>query len=78
MKQRGIVIVDDEEGYAAIPENRLKLREFSFISINDDVTAIDIIENLSFSWIILDLGLPDIHGSKVLFQIKTLARKTCQ
>jgi DNA-binding NtrC family response regulator len=76
MKHHDILIVDDEKRYAAMLASRLELRGFSCKIRNDGRTAIDIIETASFSWVILDLRLPDLYGSEVLSQIKTTAPET--
>lgn len=76
MEQHDILIVDDEKRYADMLANRLKLRGLSCTVRNDGQSAIDILDKLSFSWIILDLQLPDIYGSEVLSQIKTIAPET--
>ncbi|WDP86795.1 MAG: response regulator [Desulfobacter sp.] len=76
MEHHDILIVDDEERYATMLASRLGLRGFSCKVRNDGQTAIDIIKTLSFSWVILDLRLPDIYGSEVLSQIKTTAPQT--
>lgn len=56
--------------------NRLKLRGLACKVRFDGRTAIDILENSFFPWVVLDLRLPDLYGSEVLSQIKTISPKT--
>ncbi len=76
MERFDILIVDDEKRYADMLASRFELRGFSCKVCNDGNTAINLVENHSFAWMILDLRLPDIYGSEVLSQIKTTAPDT--
>jgi len=76
MKHYNILIVDDEQRYAIMLANRLKLRGLACKVCFDGRTAIDTLENVFFPWVILDLRLPDRYGSEVLSQIKTISPET--
>jgi len=76
MKRYDILIVDDEQRYAIMLANRLKLRGLACKVRFDGRTAIDTLENEFFPWVILDLRLPDLYGSEVLTQIKTISPET--
>lgn len=76
MKRFDILVVDDEQRYAIMLANRLKLRGLACEVRYDGRTAIDILEKVFFQWVILDLRLPDLYGSEVLSQIKTISPKT--
>jgi two-component system, OmpR family, response regulator len=76
MKRYDILIVDDEQRYAIMLANRLKLRGLACEVRFDGRTAIDILGKAFFPWVILDLRLPDRYGSEVLSQIKTISPET--
>lgn len=76
MKRYDILIVDDEQRYAIMLANRLKLRGLACKVRFDGRTAIDTLEEAFFPWVILDLRLPDLYGSEVLSQIKTISPET--
>jgi DNA-binding NtrC family response regulator len=76
MKHYDILIVDDEQRYAIMLANRLKLRGLSCEVRFDGRTAVDILRKAFFPWVILDLRLPDRYGSEVLSQIKTISPET--
>jgi DNA-binding NtrC family response regulator len=76
MKHYDILIVDDEQRYAIMLANRLKLRGLACKVCFDGRTAIDILGKVFFPWVILDLRLPDRYGSEVLSQIKTISPET--
>jgi DNA-binding response OmpR family regulator len=76
MQHFDILIVDDEQRYAGMLANRLRLRGFACKIGYDGRTAIDMLGNFNFSWVILDLRLPDCYGSEVLSQIKTMRPET--
>ncbi len=76
MKHCDILIVDDEQRYATMLANRLKLRGLACLVRYDGRTAIDILGKVFFSWVILDLRLPDCYGSEVLSQIKKISPDT--
>ena len=70
MKHYDLLIVDDEQRYADMLAKRLGLRSLSCKVCYDGQTAIAIVEEYSFSVVILDLQLPDLYGTEVLTRIK--------
>jgi len=76
MKRYDILIVDDEQRYAIMLANRFQLRGLACQVRYDGRTAIDLLKQAFFSWVILDLRLPDCYGSAVLSQIKTISPQT--
>jgi DNA-binding NtrC family response regulator len=76
MKHYDILIVDDEQRYATILANRFQLRGLACQVRYDGRTAIDLMAQAFFSWVILDLRLPDCYGSEVLSQIKAISPQT--
>jgi DNA-binding NtrC family response regulator len=76
MKQFDILIVDDEQRYADMLAKRLGLRMLTCKVCYDGQTAINIVEEESFSVVILDLRLPDLYGTEVLTRIKQCRPET--
>jgi CheY-like chemotaxis protein len=76
MKHFDILIVDDEQRYADMLAKRLGLRSLTCKVCYDGQTAIDIVEEESFSVVILDLRLPDLYGTEVLTRIKQCRPET--
>jgi len=74
MKHTDILIIDDEEKFAAMLAKRIELRGCSSQICYDGRTALQWIEKHSDSvtLILLDLQLPDIYGTKVLAGIKKI------
>ena len=76
MKHYDLLIVDDEQRYADMLAMRLGLRRLTCKVCYDGQTAIDIVEEDSFSVVILDLRLPDHYGTEVLTRIKQCRPET--
>lgn len=76
MKHFDILIVDDEQRYADMLANRLRLRGLACRVRYDGRTALEIVGQEFFPWVVLDLRLPDIHGSEVLSRVKTISPET--
>ena len=70
MKHFDLLIVDDEERYAAMLAKRLALRGLNCEVCFDGGGAIAALEHKTYSMVLLDLRLPDIYGIDVLVQIK--------
>lgn len=74
MKQIDILIVDDEEKFAAMLSKRLTLRGCSCWVCHDGRTALEWVRENSgrVSLILLDLRLPDLYGTSVLAGIREM------
>ena len=74
MKHTDILIIDDEEKFAAMLARRIELRGCSSQVCYDGRTALQWVKKHSNSvtLILLDLQLPDIYGTKVLTGIKKI------
>ncbi|MGA6924099.1 MAG: response regulator [Desulfosarcina sp.] len=70
MKHYDLLIVDDEHRYADMLAKRLSLRSLTCKVCYDGRTAMALVDQESFSAVILDLQLPDFYGTEVLAWIK--------
>ena len=75
MKHIDILIIDDEEKFAAMLAKRIELRGCHSKICHDGKTALQwITDNWgAVTFILLDLQLPDIYGTQVLERIKKIA-----
>ncbi|WP_319408342.1 response regulator [uncultured Desulfosarcina sp.] len=76
MKHFDILIVDDEQRYADMLAKRLELRRLTCKVCYNGQAAIDLVEEIFFSVVILDLRLPDLYGTEVLTRIKQCRPET--
>ncbi len=74
MKHIDILIIDDEEKFAAMLARRIELRGCHSKVFHDGKTALQWIEKHpgSVLLILLDLQLPDMYGTQVLEGIKKI------
>jgi DNA-binding NtrC family response regulator len=74
MEHIDILIIDDEEKFAAMLAKRIELRGCHTKVCHDGKTALQWIENHlgSITLILLDLQLPDMYGTQVLKCIKKI------
>ena len=71
MENIKLLIVDDEEEFAATLAERLELRGFSSKSASCGNNALEVLaSNFSPDVVLLDLKMPDISGFEVLIEIK--------
>jgi DNA-binding response OmpR family regulator len=76
MKQYNLLIVDDEQRFANMLAKRLKLRGCHCDVCYNGQQALDLVRRKNFFLILLDLHLPDLYGTEVLKQIKTISAVT--
>ena len=65
-----ILIVEDEKRIASFLEKGLRAEGFTTLTAADGRTAIDLARDDDFDLMILDLGLPDLDGHRVLQDIR--------
>ena len=71
MENIKLLIVDDEEEFAATLAERLELRGFSSKSASCGINALEVLKsNFSPDVVLLDLKMPDVSGFEVLIEIK--------
>ena len=71
MENIKLLIVDDEEEFAATLAERLELRGFSSKSVSCGNNALEVLaSNFSPDVVLLDLKMPDVSGFEVLIEIK--------
>jgi DNA-binding response OmpR family regulator len=76
MKQYTLLIIDDEQRYADLLAKRLELRGCVCEVCYTGAEALKLFATQSFSLIILDLRLPDVHGTELLTKLKKNAPDT--
>lgn len=68
------LIIDDNATIRELLRQTLKLLGFSLVvDANTGLQGLEHLEHQSFDVIFLDLELPDIHGTKLIHQLKALA-----
>jgi len=70
MKDKKILLVDDETEFVSTLAERLKLRGFNVETATDGEAAIQMTEESRPVLIILDLKMPGLGGLEVLKQVK--------
>jgi two-component system copper resistance phosphate regulon response regulator CusR len=69
-----VLVVEDEKRIADFISRGLESAGFQVTAVNDGASAIEKIHEIEYDLIVLDLGLPDMDGLKVLEKIRN--RKT--
>jgi DNA-binding NtrC family response regulator len=72
MKQKSLLIVDDERRFADMLARRLSLRGCDCEVCYRGRDALNILKRRNFDLVLLDLHLPDIYGTEVLTRIKEI------
>jgi DNA-binding response OmpR family regulator len=67
--KKKILLVDDDKICLKCTLLILKELDFDIFIADNGTDAIEIIKNIHFDFVLLDLGLPDINGLKVLKKI---------
>lgn len=71
MENITLLIVDDEEEFAATLAERLELRGFIVKAVSCGTSALEALaSNFSPDVVLLDLKMPDMNGFEVLIEIK--------
>jgi DNA-binding response OmpR family regulator len=76
MKHIKILLVDDEPWFVDALAQRLSLRGFSVVVAYDGGSALDKLESGEYSAVLLDLQLPDMHGTEVLRRMRHSGNQT--
>jgi heavy metal response regulator len=66
-----ILVVEDEKRIADFLGRGLESAGYAVDVANDGASAIDLVHTATYDMIVLDLGLPDMDGLKVLEKIRT-------
>jgi len=69
-KKIRLLLVDDEEEFAASSSQALNRRGFEVTIALNGVTALDMIDTRTFDAVLLDVKMPDIDGIEVFNQIR--------
>ena len=65
-----VLIVDDEADFANTLAQRLELREFSVTAVFSGKAALEIVEEIDFDVVVLDVQMPEIDGLEILEKIR--------
>lgn len=76
MKERTLLLVDDEVEFVQTLAERLQLRDFQVQTAYDGDDALSQLEKNRFDMVILDVMMPGLGGLDVLKQMKPLYPKT--
>jgi len=76
MKERTLLLVDDEVEFVQTLAERLQLRGFQVHTAHDGDEALIQLEKNRFDMVILDVMMPGLGGLDVLKQMKPLYPKT--
>ena len=74
MQKQTVLIVDDEPSISQTLEYALQLEGFSTISCELGEQALEILQNQTIDFIVLDVGLPDINGFELCKKIRSLTQ----
>lgn len=70
MNPTQILVVEDELEISRLIEMILKKKGFSVVTINDGVSALNLLKNQSFDLVILDWMLPQLSGIDVIKEMR--------
>ena len=73
--KKTILIVDDEQEAARVLQ-RFLVKKYNILTAYTGSEALEILDSESIDLMLLDLGLPDIDGMKVLEKVKELPNET--
>jgi DNA-binding response OmpR family regulator len=71
-----VLLVDDESQFVEALAERLQLRGFEALVVNDGPAALDLLEKDLVGLVVLDLRMPEMDGLEVLRRIKEKWPKT--
>ena len=67
-----ILLVDDEKDFVDAMGERLKIRDFNVTITYSGKEALEMIKNVDFDVIVLDVMMPEMTGTEALRQIKEI------
>lgn len=70
---QSILIIEDDKGIVKLVSIALETNNYQVTKTSVGKEGIDLITNMSFDLVLLDLGLPDIDGMEVLKKIKEIS-----
>ncbi len=70
MTKRTVLIVDDETAIRRALRSRLTSAGYAVLDAADGQSAVDLAATAMPDAIVLDLGLPDVHGTEVVRQVR--------
>lgn len=73
MKGINVLLVDDEEEFVSTLAQRLQIRGYNPETANDGEAALNMIANIPYDVMVLDLMLPGLSGLEVLREVKRQA-----
>jgi two-component system, OmpR family, phosphate regulon response regulator PhoB len=68
---RRVLVVDDDDGVRTAVSWALEADGFEVLTVEDGLAAIDAIESLTLSLVVLDLSLPGLGGLDILHRVRT-------
>ncbi len=71
MKNKTILIIDDDETILSIVEATLEKNGYSVLTASDGIDGLKIVNTMPPDAIILDRNMPDMSGDEVLDQLKS-------
>jgi DNA-binding response OmpR family regulator len=67
-----VMLVDDEEDFTSALSERLELRGYSIMAVNNGAEALELFESDMPDIVVLDIKMPGISGIEVLKRIKSI------
>jgi PAS domain S-box-containing protein len=72
MKKKRILIIEDDEGVGLLASRKLGRRGYDVVCMQNGADAVEWLENNRADLMLLDFGLPDTDGNKLLNEIESL------
>ena len=69
-ERKQLLLVEDDPDQRNAIQDRLKLYGYAVACAGDGLTAMDMLQTDPFDGMLLDLNLPEKHGSEVLLQTR--------
>jgi DNA-binding response OmpR family regulator len=71
MRQRSILVVDDNETHRDLLSRRLRPHGYVTVTASDGAAALSLVEESRFDLVLLDAQMPDPSGLEVLAKLRT-------
>ena len=76
MEKPSILIIEDDRHMSNYLQNILRLRGYAACAVGNGAEGLALLEKNRFDIVLIDLGLPDIPGVKVMREVKAIHRFT--
>jgi CheY-like chemotaxis protein len=70
MVKKTVLVVDDNHDITEMVETMLESSPYSCVTVNSGQECLDVVKNMMFDLILLDMAMPEMSGLEVLWKLK--------